>query len=327
MIDRAYGCLIGAAIGDALGMPASFMSPEQIKRVYGRIDDFLTPDKEQVAHNSLEKGTVTDDTEAAMILSSVLIEANGFEESLFIAKMKKWAVDNKMLDSTVIGPNTRAFLEAITQGKDYLQHGRKGDTNGGAMRVAPLGIFHHGNVEKTIKDALASARPSHGSRPAMAATAAIATAISLSIEGENRLEKIMDAAMQGAQAGEAAGFDIPAPSVYHRIKFAKELVDANRQTDLEELCFLLYQHIGAGMKSYESIPLALGIFYAAGGDFETGLLTIVNIGDDADTNSSIVGALCGAYTGIDKIRPDWIEKIQKSNQKIHFRKVAQELLG
>ena len=55
MITRAYGCLIGSAIGDAMGMPASFMSPEKIKRIYKRITDFLPPDKEQIAHGKLVK--------------------------------------------------------------------------------------------------------------------------------------------------------------------------------------------------------------------------------------------------------------------------------
>ncbi|MEM9423402.1 MAG: ADP-ribosylglycohydrolase family protein [Spirochaetota bacterium] len=326
MIDRAYGCLIGAAIGDAMGMPASFMSPEKIKKVYGRIDNFFPPAEEQTAHNALEQGEITDDTEEALIISSVLIEANGFQESLFVTKMKEWALKNKMLESTVIGPNTRAFLEAIIQGKDYFQCGCCGDTNGSAMRVAPLGIFYHGNVEQTIKEAMASARPSHGSRPAMAATAAIAAAISLAIEGNSNPEQIIQAAMKGARAGEELGFDIPAPSVYRRIELAKDLVDSNQQMNLEQQCFLLYQYIGAGMKSYESIPLTLGIFYAARGNFEAGLLEAINIGDDADTNGGIVGALCGAYSGAQSIRSDWIEHILQSNQGIDFQRIAAQLL-
>ncbi|WP_432662410.1 ADP-ribosylglycohydrolase family protein [Wukongibacter baidiensis] len=325
MQDRAYGCLIGAAIGDAMGMPASFMTPDQIERVYGKITGFLKPKEEQIAHGNLEEGEITDDTEETLIISSVLIEGDGFKESIFIEKMKKWAVDNKMLESTVIGPSTRNFLEAIIEGRDYYEKGKLGDTNGGAMRVAPIGIYNHGNVEKSIKEAIASAKPSHGSKPGVASTSAIAAAIALSIEGGVTAAEVIEAAYKGAIEGEKVGYDIPAPLVSSRIRLAKEIVDNNQDKSLDEICRILYEHIGAGMKSYESIPLSLGVFYAAKGDFEKGIISTINIGDDADTNGSIVGALCGAFSGANKINPKWIEKVKESN-KIDFEEIAKSLL-
>lgn len=62
-------------------------------------------------------------------------------------------------------------------------------------------------------------------------------------------------------------------------------------------------------KSYESIPLSLGIFFAAKGDIQSGLLSTINIGDDADTNGAITGALCGGFCGSEKIHLLWIEKL------------------
>ena len=92
MLDKAYGCLLGVAIGDALGMPASFMSPEKIKAVYGEITDFLKPAEEQVHHGSLASATFTDDTQESLIIASVLTEAKGYDEALFLQKMKEWAI-------------------------------------------------------------------------------------------------------------------------------------------------------------------------------------------------------------------------------------------
>jgi ADP-ribosylglycohydrolase len=325
MISRAYGCLIGSAIGDAMGMPASFMSPEKIKIIYKRINDFLPPDKEQVAHGKLAKAEFTDDTEESLIIAAVLIESGKFDPLLFIEKMRTWAIQKKMLESTVIGPSTRHFLEAIVNGEDYLETGRFGDTNGGAMRVAPIGIFNHGNLKQSIEDAIVSAKPSHGSKPGVASTAAIAAAICVSIEGNSTPGEVMEAAIFGALAGEKEGFDIPAPSIAARIRLAIDLVDRNRDKSLDDISYILYQYIGAGMKSYESIPLSLGVFYAAGGDFESGLLTAINIGDDADTNGAIVGALCGAFSGVEKINSSWIEKINQTNS-IDFLAIANQLI-
>ena len=150
MKDRAAGCLLGSAIGDAMGMPASFMSPEAVKKNYGRITDFLVPSEEQTAHGELEQGEITDDTQETMIIAEVLIEAGCFDEGLFIKKMKAWALDHKMLESTVIGPSTRRFLNAIIEGDNYRLIGRTGDTNGGAMRVAPVGLaIKHDTVPRS----------------------------------------------------------------------------------------------------------------------------------------------------------------------------------
>jgi len=325
MIDRAYGSLLGAAIGDAMGMPASFMSPDQIKRVYGKITDFVKPAKEQIAHGSLTKGEVTDDTEENLIISSVLIEAKRFDVELFIKKMRDWAINRKMLESTVIGPSTRRFLEAIIEGNDYMEIGKKGDTNGGAMRAMPIGIFHHGNIDKAVEDAIQSALPSHGSKPGVASTCAVAAAVAAGVEGGFTVKEVMEKALYGAKRGEEAGFDIPAPSVAARIQLAMDIVDKNRNKSLEAICYELYRYIGSDMKSYESIPLSLGIFYAAEGNAEKGIIAAVNIGNDADTNASITGGICGAFSGTRYLKEKWIEEI-KTRNKIDFMNIAKELL-
>ena len=323
-IDRALGCLIGTAIGDALGMPASFMSPTQIKEEYGRITDFVAPSEQQIAHQSVQAGGITDDTQESLIIASVLMEAKQFDQQLFIEKMKEWAIEHRMLESTVIGPSTRKFLETIMEDGDVMQAGQTGDTNGAAMRVAPIGIYYHRDIGQTIDAAIDSALPSHGSKPGVASACAIAAAVAKSIVGSS-LQEIMDTAIYAAEQGEASGFDIPAPFVSTRIRLAKEIVDRHKNQQLDEIAFLLYQYIGAGMKAYESIPLSLGVFYAAKGQVEQGVTAVVNIGDDADTNGAIVGALCGAYSGAASIPKRWSEKI-KQHHSIPFLKIAQALL-
>ena len=141
LLDRAYGALVGGAIGDAMGMPASFLTREQIKNTYGYIKDFLKPDDDvQKYHGSLEAGDITDDTMESIIVSKVLIEHNGFSEEAFNNEMKKWAIEQKMLESTVIGPSTRRYLTALIEGRDPKETSGKGNTNGSAMRAAPIGV-------------------------------------------------------------------------------------------------------------------------------------------------------------------------------------------
>ncbi|HHV19565.1 MAG TPA: hypothetical protein GXZ27_12120 [Thermoanaerobacterales bacterium] len=166
----------------------------------------------------------------------------------------------------------------------------------------------------------------HASKSGTAGACAIAAAVSLAIEGDSSIEQVLEAALSGALLGEKAGFDIPSPSIAARIQLAIELVEKNRKNGFEQTCLDLYRYIGASMKSYESIPLSLGIFYAAEGDVKKGIIGAVNIGDDADTNASIVGDLCGAFSGTDKVNPQCINHIQSQNH-IDFKEIAQALIA
>ena len=84
MIDRAYGALVGGAIGDAMGMPASFFTRDKIKQVYGYITDFLEPEvNSQVYHGSLKAGEITDDTMESIIISNILIKMSGNVDTAF----------------------------------------------------------------------------------------------------------------------------------------------------------------------------------------------------------------------------------------------------
>ena len=84
-LDRAYGALVGGAIGDAMGMPASFLTRQQIRTAYGYIQDFLTPQKEvQSYHGNLQAGEITDDTMESVIITRVLLNHGEFSEEAFI---------------------------------------------------------------------------------------------------------------------------------------------------------------------------------------------------------------------------------------------------
>lgn len=326
MIDRAYGALIGGAIGDAMGMPASFFTRDKIKRVYGYITDFLKPESEsQVYHGNLKAGEITDDTMESVIVSNTLIKSGGFDRDVFIESMRSWAVKHKMLESTVIGPSTRKFLEAIIENRDTSETAKLSSTNGSAMRVAPVGVKYYYDFRKCAEAAAESSFPSHSSRPCVAAACAVATAVAAGVKGGFSPEQVMEVAWEGARYGESVGSDVTAPSVAKRILLAKEIVDKNRKKGMSAILDELTGIIGAGMLAHESIPYSLGVFYAAGGDAREGIIAAINGGDDADTNGAICGNICGAYSGAKAIPDKWIRRVEKESG-IDFMKMAEELI-
>ena len=327
MLDRAYGALIGGAIGDAMGMPASFLTRRQITATYGYIRDFLEPEKDvQSYHGDLKAGEITDDTMESVIISQVLIQHGEFSEDAFNTAMKTWAMEQKMLESTVIGPSTRRYLTALMEGSDPKLTAGKGVTNGSAMRAAPIGIRYYNDLAKCVEAAAASSLPSHGSKPAVAAACAVAAGVALGVHGGYTPRDILRAAADAAAYGETVGAEITAPSVARRLKLVENIVDQAKNADISSVLDELVAIFGASMMAYESVSIAFGAFYAAEGHGANGVLAAVNAGDDADTNGSICGNLCGAYSGANAFPPSWRNRVEKTCG-LDLKDTARLLLG
>ena len=92
--ERALGALTGLALGDALGMPTQSMSPAQIRRCYGSITGLRDAVPEQPIAPSMPAGSVTDDTEQALILAGLLTDGGGRIDPLQLADaLLRWEDD------------------------------------------------------------------------------------------------------------------------------------------------------------------------------------------------------------------------------------------
>ena len=143
LTEHARGAMIGLAIGDALGMPTQSMSAEQIIECYGgpvrRLMDAVP--QQPIAPN-MKAGSVTDDTEQAFVLAARLIEDHGrIDNDAYAQDLLRWEAKMKEKGSLdLLGPSTKAALQALVEGVDPELTGRFGTTNGGAMRATPVGI-------------------------------------------------------------------------------------------------------------------------------------------------------------------------------------------
>ncbi len=118
MLDRALGALVGGAIGDALGMPTQLLSPAQIKASYGFVDSFISPSDDHPVSKGLSAGTITDDTEQALLLGRILLESGGsFDHKRWVNALIAWERDVKLRGSyDLLGPSTKRAIDAINSG-------------------------------------------------------------------------------------------------------------------------------------------------------------------------------------------------------------------
>ena len=188
MRSRALGALYGLAIGDALGMPVQSLSRAEIVAHYGPlIGEFCPgPDGHPLAAG-LPAGSVTDDTEQAMLLARLVVAGGGEVDAADLAHdLLAWEESMRARGSLdLLGPSTRQALAALAAGADVTEAGRAGLTNGAAMRITPVGIAtasrHPGLLEDRV---VAASRLTHNTGVALAGAAAVAMAVSAGIDGD-----------------------------------------------------------------------------------------------------------------------------------------------
>lgn len=324
--DRIQGCLFGVAVGDAMGMPTSFMPPQEIDLRYGQIIGFEEPPPDHIYHAGYQPGRVTDDTEQTIFIARSLV-VNRRADPLHIAEsLLEWFDLVGGAESKAVGPSSKAALMAIRAGTPLELAGRRGHTNGAAMRIAPVGILHGRNsidIKAIVRDVHLVSLPTHGSTLAISGASALACGIALALRGGTPRE-VVAAARAGAVLGEQTGFPVIGPSVARRIDMAVEIV--NNCSNLDVAAAEIYQVIGAGVETEQSVPAAIGLFLAGAGDPASTLLAAVNMGGDCDTVASMAGALSGAYTGVKEIPVEWTQIVEQVN-RLNLVELADELLA
>lgn len=326
MKNKTLGCLYAMAAGDALGVPSSFLTMEQVRRKYGWIDTFYPPEKGHIFHDGLLAGEYTDDTEQSMALTNAFIRDGKVVPMSVVKEIIAWADRVKDKYASPLGPSTERALKNIAAGGDITVSGKWGNTNGSAMRIAPLGIIHGlrgSSLEELARDVALTDLATHNTRVCNSAATAIAWGVAKCMQGNVTVEQVVEATIEGAAEGAKYGFNIPSPDIGLRIRLACELV--SKYSDEKAAMEALYGMFGGGDLSADSIPSAVAVFLLGKGDVKKTIEIAVNLGGDCDTNGAMAGAMAGALHGVDAVPVEWRETINKENA-CNFERDTEEIL-
>ena len=319
--DKARGMLVGLAVGDALGAPIEFLpepSDLHIKEMSDRIEHF---------HDNIRapKGVWTDDTEMALCIADSLIVNGGYDSYDIMRRFTAWVdegyrtYDNK--PAVDVGGQTLRAIREFERHPVVFNDDPKTESagNGAIMRLAPVIIantfpekkyptladgfkkgflaFEPENPEDefidkddilpTIEMAILSARETHNSTAAEATTALFATMLYCALHGlpKNQIAAYCSRWMIGEDYDE------------FWIENIDELVGRALKKDGSELHNL-------GGYIVDTFAIALwGLM-----NFETfkdGMMAVIRLGGDTDTNAACYGQLAGAYYGYEAIPEEW----------------------
>ncbi|MER6086244.1 ADP-ribosylglycohydrolase family protein [Streptomyces sp. NPDC001833] len=311
-LDRALGAFYGLALGDALGMPTQVMSRQDVVRVYGTVTGFEAARPDNPVSAGMPAGSVTDDTDQAVIVGRLLVEGHGRIDPLRLAdELLDWEKEMKAKGSfDLLGPSTKAALDAVARGVPPREAGRTGTTNGAAMRVTPVGIaFAAEPLDPFVDRVVESCQVTHDTTLGIAGAAAVAAAVSTGVGGGS-LDEAVTAAVAAARAGARRGHWIAGADIAARIEWARELVQGRTEAEALDRVVAL---VGTSVASQESVPAAFAVLVLADGDPWRTALLAANLGGDSDTIGAIAGAVAGSVAGLSALPAEAVRTLRTVN--------------
>jgi ADP-ribosyl-[dinitrogen reductase] hydrolase len=281
--DRFRGCLVGLAVGDALGAAAEFMTEEAVRATYGQLTDY-------VSTRWWRAGEYTDDTSMALCIAESLAEHVDVNLEDIADRFIRWM----LTDGRGIGNQTAAVLSRAQAGEDctaaslavWEESGRSAAGNGGVMRCAPVALPHcHGHAA-LIRHSRETCRLTHSDPRCEWSCVAVNIALAGLIAGRESAIGDARSAVRGMS-----------PELDTALEQALEVpVDGMRVDGPDQ---------GYTIVTTQIAFAAL----ASGRPFEDALIEVVSKGGDADTNGAVAGALLGARDGYRAIPARWRDSL------------------
>lgn len=330
--DRVLGSFYGVALGDAMGMPSELWPRARVLSHFGEITEFLPGPDGHFIVDGFQAGQVTDDTQQTLMLAGAIIDRDGRVDPEVVAKhLVAWADRVGATEGNFLGPSSAKAIAALRGGASPWETGKTGETNGAAMRIAPVGIMSRPDDLRVLVDRVeAACVASHHTDVAIGGASLVAGAIAAAIDSpsdgsvSDRVEAVLETAYEAAALGSERGEHVVSASVVSRSKIAVDLARTVRSD--REFLQDLYDTVGASVGTTESVPAAIGIFARADGDPVRSALLAANLGGDTDTIGAIAGGLCGAFSGVSAIPSFYLERLNEVND-LGIERVADEFVG
>jgi ADP-ribosyl-[dinitrogen reductase] hydrolase len=272
--DRALGCLLGLAVGDALGTTLEFRRRDS----YAPLTDMIGG-----GPFSLKAGEWTDDTSMAICLAESLIAYPDLDEKDLMDRFVRWSdhgensVNGRCFD---IGLTTRRALDRFLRTKNPIAGSTSPDSagNGSLMRLAPVVLRWLGNSNAAMMAARRQSATTHAAPSAVEGCAYFVCVL-------------IDAMTTGSKT----------------VALAPRKVE---QADVGEVALGSWDRDRRYIRStgYVIDTLEAALWSVArASSFEEALLLAANLGEDADTVAAVTGQLAGAIWGKSSIPARWLD--------------------
>lgn len=290
-------------MGDALGAQVEFYRPNTFPRVREMVGG---------GPHSLKAGEWTDDTIMALCLAESLIECQAFDGKDQMQRYVRYWTAGYLSPKGYcfdIGAATEISLQRFLDTREPYVGAtyERSAANGSIMRLAPVPLFYARDPRQAIENAGLSSRTTH--------------ALPVCVDACRYLAALMVGVVNGASKEDILS------DRYEPIRGLWR--DAPLHPEIDEIAYGSFKEreppVIAGQGHVpKTLEAALWAF-DRNDDFEKGALSVVNLGDDADTTGAVYGQLAGAYYGEQGIPVDWLSKLYRRELIISYAEKLHEL--
>jgi ADP-ribosylglycohydrolase len=338
LLDKSVGCLVGAAVGDALGGATETALPEQIRARYGGWVDGIVPpfhadwaSARPLAPYHKGDGHITDDT----LMTHALVRAYAAKRDhldaydvvdLLVPDLLERVVYIPDLEREAVAFHRLAAAERWLVTRLHHAHADPREAGvgnivncGAAMYMAPVGVVNAGDPAGAYAEAVEIAgahQHSYGREAAAVFAAAVAAAMAPGATVDDVVSACLDLARDGTRAAIAAVVkEAQAYDDWRAAIAPLRAAMAPYDTVGED-----YRRPGLGARrpsrlhSIEELPAALGMLVVARGEFREAVLGAVNYGRDADSTATMTGAIAGALGGAPAVPAEWSSTVARASR-------------
>lgn len=301
--EQYVGCLVGLAVGDALGYPVEGLSLAQIRERHGPagIEDFA-------GGRGYPPGCYSDDTQLTLAVGRALVAAGRRPTDELMDAICREFVAWYRSPEMERGPGltTLAACANLARGVPWNESGNPESKGcGAAMRVAPIGLYYYRDPEQLCHAAKLSALATHAHPTGVAAAVVNAYAVARAVE-RAPLGRLLEELLRLAN------------------RLSEELAGALRKV---EQCGVLappdaFARFGETGSAEEVLASALFCFLRTPEDFRATVLAAANSSGDSDSIAAMAGALSGAYNGAAAIPEKWRRRVENAAE---LQRLAVEL--
>ena len=303
MLQQKFsGSLLGGMVGDIIGAAVEAESPGYIRKTFRNLDEILVlKSVPEILVGEWEVGRYTDDTQMTLGVAEWLTRYEGNDGKGLLEICARAYEPWRHYAS-----GTRLILESFPNARDrwaelataMFPQGSYG--NGSAMRVAPVGLFLHGDMRGVLQIARISSVVTHSHYLAVQGAALQATAVAVAIRGS-----LDTAHFLSMLSGTLSHFtELGQDTTIYKTALARIGEGIVKAVPPAQMANIL----GNGIKAQEAVPMAIYCYLANPTSFEKALESAIFLGGDTDTIACMTGAISGAALGESHIPERWLRR-------------------
>ncbi len=304
--DSVIGCLLGTAIGDAIGLCYEGLSKQRQYRMFPDINGY---------HFIFGRGMTSDDTEHTCMVAQALIVSGG-DVKRFLKNLG-WRFRFWLLGLPAgIGYATLRAILKLWFGFSPENSGVFSAGNGPCMRSAIIGVCYGNDIKKLCELVKACTRITHTDPKAEFGALAVALAAFMA---SNEPERNISPYEYYQMLQDISGAD--AKEFLELIKMAVESVAAGQTT--ESFSKGLGLSKGVSGYVYHTVPIVIHAWLKNQKDYRSAIMEVIRCGGDTDTSAAILGGIIGACVGKNGIPEEWLDGLLEWPRNVRWL----EMLG